>query len=106
MRFPILLPQKHWPIDGLTEGDAVNLYVYPSRQADVTVSWTDDQGLKKTNQQTLESNRVSVIDLGSVPKSRPDLPSAPASRYPSPRRSPMMAMMTRLISPWSTLQCR
>ena len=103
---PNTVAAKTLAIDGLTEGDAVNLYVYPSRQADVTVSWTDDQGLKKTNQQTLESNRVSVIDLGSVPKSRPDLPSAPASRYPSPRRSPMMAMMTRLISPWSTLQCR
>ena len=66
---PNTVAAKTLAIDGLTEGDAVNLYVYPSRQADVTVSWTDDQGLKKTNQQTLESNRVSVIDLGSVPKS-------------------------------------
>ena len=64
---PNTVAAKTLAIDGLTEGDAVNLYVYPSRQADVTVSWTDDQGLKKTNQQTLESNRVSVIDLGSVP---------------------------------------
>ena len=58
---------KTLAINGLSEGDDVNLYVYPSQQADVTVSWTD--GTENTNQQTLEANRVSVIDLGSVPKS-------------------------------------
>lgn len=60
---------KTLAINGLSEGDDVNLYVYPSQQADVTVSWTDGTGTKNTNQQTLEANRVSVIDLGSVPKS-------------------------------------
>lgn len=60
---------KALAINGLSEGDTVNLYVYPSRQSDVTVSWTDGTGTKNTNQQTLEANRVSVIDLGSVPKS-------------------------------------
>lgn len=60
---------KTLAINGLSEGDDVNLYVYPSQQSDVTVSWTDGTGTKNTNQQTLEANRVSVIDLGSVPKS-------------------------------------
>lgn len=44
---------KTLAINGLSEGDDVNLYVYPSQQADVTVSWTDGTGTKNTNQRRL-----------------------------------------------------
>mgnify|MGYP000264319458 FL=1 len=93
-------------IDGLTEGDAVNLYVYPSRQADVTVSWTDDQGLKKTNQQTLESNRVSVIDLGSVPKSATGLTISASEPVSVAAKITNDGDDDQADFAWSTLQCR
>ena len=52
----------------LNEGDAVKLYLFARRSADVTVSWVDGKGLKQAHRQTIEGDRASVIDLGDVPK--------------------------------------
>ena len=56
-------------VAGLSAGDSASLYLFSKADAEITVSWTDGKGSKQAKQQSIEANRASVIDLGSVPKS-------------------------------------
>lgn len=60
---------KSLALYGLDNDNHVTLYLYAANTTDVTVSWVDTKGMVQTNQQTLDANRASIIDLGDVPRS-------------------------------------
>ena len=65
---PNNVSSKVLALDGLSYGDNMTLYLYAAHRTDVTVSWVDAKGVDPVNQQTLEADRASSIELGDVPK--------------------------------------
>ena len=65
---PNNVSSKVLAVDGLADGDNMTLYLYAAHKTDVTVSWVDAKGAEPVNQQTLEADRASGIELGDVPK--------------------------------------
>ena len=54
---------------GVEHDDRAMVYIYAAHKTDVTISWVNTKGAVQANQQTLDANRASVIDLGDVPRS-------------------------------------
>ena len=61
---PNNVSSKVLALDGLSYGDNMTLYLYAAHRTDVTVSWVDAKGVDPVNQQTLEADRASSIELG------------------------------------------
>lgn len=60
---------KTLALNGLANGDHLILYLYAAHKTDITISWVDAKGSRPVNQQTLDADRASSIELGDVPES-------------------------------------
>lgn len=55
-------------LSGISEGDQSKLYVWPSKDGNVTLSWMNDTGSKEVKDLTLKAHHLQVVDLGKVPE--------------------------------------
>lgn len=63
-----LNPQSNNSIlSGIKEGDQAKLYVWPSKDGNVSLSWMNDKGANTVKELSLKSNNLQIVDLGKVP---------------------------------------